>query len=607
MSDGMVAKTFKFSTHRPANLGSGIEVHQERLLNAFRDALAGKAVKYIVGDEGKRLPVKVSIATNGTAQIVIKEKGSAFAYAGLLSANLDTRFGYLERYLKERTLAGVYADELRSLMSKTTISDDDFLAAVGILSESPESFVQSIKAKVTSRDLSNADLLPEDDRHWDNLVAPWKSSTSLEEFLRGELAAERTRAFTENPVRAFFAASLSCCAPGLVPLETVRELPADTILDIAGRASSLPDHFALTSAFEICADRLPDDARLEAVGTKLLDQLLGDMAQFKDRCAFFAAIFALTQARLAQHQNHRRKPAFWRRITSAANASLVTRACGTDNAQSLFEWVVEHSGKPFVFSTLLEEKSEPRWKADWLSENHLIADAFGRIDAAVLKLPEELRPSEWVSRIEKARAFIAEHHLQLFAVLPAIGESARRSQPALEDTAGFREPFAKFCDEPTVANLIECTPGIYLLGAPKEVTAACQVLAGQLQKASVRLADNETRFALQLLSFVSVLSQDESLADTVAQFALEKVRELKDEESTLDLLCRVVECTSAYSDRAKAAETLGKRLEAMAFLAKPSASVDLHDSLNHLQLVSDDLSQRLGRALAATRLASRAA
>jgi hypothetical protein len=607
ISDGSIAAKFKIPTHKPANLGADIAIHQDRLLNTFRDVLSGKRVTSIVDENGKRLPAKVSIAENGTAQIVVNEKGFAFAHAGLLSPNIDARLAFLDRHLKERTLSGVYTDELRSLVSKPAMTDEDFLAAVGILSESPESFVQSIRAKVTSRDLSNADLLPEDERHWDNLVAPWRDSKTLEEFLRVELEEERTRAFRENPVCAFFATSLSYCAPGLIPLDKIQALPTDTILDTAERASSLPDHFAVTGAFEVCADRLPTDGRFEAAGTKLLDQLLGNIEQLKERCTFFAAIFTLTLARLAQHQNLRRKPAFWRRITAAANASLVTRACGTDNAERLFEWAVDHSGKSFVFSTLLEEVSEPRWKSDWLSGNHLIADAFGRIDAALKKLPEASRPAEWVARIEKAREWITEKHFELFSVLPAIGESTRRKQPALEETYAFRDSFQKLCDEPTVDALIDCTPGIYVLGVPKEVTAACQVVLAHLQKTSARLTDNNTNFALQLLSYVAVLAQDESLADSVAQFAIEKVRELKDEESTLDLICRLVECSSAYAEHTKAAETLARRLEAVAFLAKPSASIDLHDSISHLQLLDDALSERLGRALAAARLARRAA
>jgi hypothetical protein len=607
ISDGSISTKFKIPTHRPATLGTDIATHQDRLLTAFRHVLAGKRVTFIVDDNGKRIPAKVSIAENGTAQIVINEKGFSFAHAGLLSANIDTRLAFLDRYLKERTLAGIHADKLRSLVGQPVVTDEDFLAAVSILSGSPEHFMQTIRAKVTSRDLSNADLLPEDERHWDNLVAPWRDSKTLEEFLRTECEEERVRAFHENPVRAFIATSLSYCAPGLVPLNKIRSLSAEKTLDIVERASSLPDHFAVTGAFEVCADKLLTDTRFEAAGTKLLDQLLGNFEQLKERCTFFAAVCILTLVRLAQHQKLRRRPAFWRRITAVANASLVIRACGTDNAKRLFQWVVDHSGKPFVFSTLIEEVDEPRWKPEWLSGNHLIADAFGRVDAAVKKIPEASRPGEWVTRIEKAREWINERHFDLLAVLPAMGESARRNAPALDETFFFRDSFQKLCDEPTVDALIHCAPGIYVVGAPKEVTAACHVVLAHLQKTSARLDHNNIKFALQLLSYVAVLAQDENLADSIGQFTIEKTRELKDNESTSDIICRLVECSSAYLDRKKAAETLARWLEIVSFLAKPAASIDLHDSLKHLQLLEYSLSQRLGRALAATRLADRAA
>ena len=56
-------------------------------------------------------------------------------------------------------------------------------------------------------------------------------------------------------------------------------IAADTVLEVAERALSLSDHFAVTGAFEICADRCSTDARFEKVGTKLLEQLLGDIEQ----------------------------------------------------------------------------------------------------------------------------------------------------------------------------------------------------------------------------------------------------------------------------------------------------------------------------------------
>ena len=607
LDDGNIAAKFDIPTYRPANLGDNIAVHQDRLFNAFREVLSGKKVTSIVDENDKRLKAKISIGDNGAAQIIINDKGFSFAHVGLLSPDLETRVAFLERYLKDRTIAGVYADELRSTICKGPLTDDDFLAAVGALSQAPESFVQSIKARVASRDLSNADLLPDDERHWNNLVAPWRHSESLDEFLANECLVERSRAFAESPIRAFFATSLSYCAPDLVPFEKLRALPTDTLLEIVDRAASLPDHFAVTSAFELAADRLSTDSRFGKLGTKLLDQLLADVGQLKERCTFFAAVFALTVARLAQHQQLRRKPAFWRRVTAAANASLVIRACGTGHAGALFKWAVEHSGKSFLFSVLLEEVSEPRWKPDWLSGNHLASDAFGRIDAAVNKIPQESRPSEWTERVEKARAWVAENHLELYCALPAIGESARRKQPTLKGTLAFRESFQKLIDEPSVDALIDCAAGIYLIGIPAEAARACHAVISHLQKGSSRLNEDGTHFALQLMSYIAVLAQDERLADAVAEFSIEKVRELGDDESTLELVLRVVECASAYADRQKAMRTTSKRLEAVAFMAKPSVSNDLHDSLRQLQLLESTLGENLGRAIAAANLAQRAA
>ena len=236
-------------------------------------------------------------------------------------------------------------------------------------------------------------------------------------------------------------------------------------------------------------------------------------------------------------------------------------ACGTGNAEAFLQWVVEHSGKPFVFSTLFEEVAEPRWKSDWLSGNHLISDTFGRIDAAVRKIPEASRPAEWVARIEKTREWISEQHFEPLSVLPAIGESARRKQPALEETYPFHSSFQKLCDKPSVDALIDCTPGIYILGVPKEVTAACHIVLAHLQKTFFDLTENNTQFALQLLSYVAVLAQDEGLVDSVAQFAVEKVRELNNGDSTLEIICRLVECSGAirgpYKGGGGTCETVG--------------------------------------------------
>jgi hypothetical protein len=607
MSDGRIAKKFDIPTHRPANLGPDISLPQNRLLTAFRRVLAGQPARPLIGDDGRRIKATIRIVDNGIAQIKIGQRVLAFAYAGLLSPDHKQRLEFLERYLKERTVSDVYANELRVKLQASELSDDEFLSVVETLLTSQESFVQSVRGKVAAGDLTNSDLLPDDARYWDNLIAPWEGSKTLEEFLRKECEAERAVVMAQNPLRAFYTSSLSYCSPALLPVEKFRTVAAEVALQCMDRAASLADHFAVAGAFEICADRLTTDRRFEAAGVKLLDQLLGDMEQLKNRCTFFAAMFVMTIAWLAQHQNLRDKPPFWRRITAAAHASLVLRACGSDNADKVFKWAMENSGKAYLFSILLEEVSEPRWKPDWLTGKHLIADAFGRIDAAVNRIHEGARPVEWTKRVEKARKWIAANSAELFCVLPAIGESARRKPPTQDETSVFRAHFDRFCTEPSVDTLLMCGPGFFTVGVTPEVLRACRTLILQLQKDGTRWDEENILYALQTLSFVAVQAQDEDFADLIAALCIEKTRESKEGDSTLEIVCRLLECAGAYQNRQKAMEVLGQRFEVIAFLTPSSTSMDLYDSLVHLQLLDDRLSQHLGRALAVARLGRKAA
>lgn len=606
LADGSISEKFNIPTHRPANLGEGLDVHQEVLLRAFRQRLAGKPVRSIMDENGKPLKASVTISDNGTAQIVIADKKLAFSYAGFLGEDRSARRKLLDRLLKGHSLAATHEDELRALISARPLTDEDFLTAVTLLSCSPESFSQTVRSKVAVRDLLNSDLLPEDERHWENLTAPWRNSNTLQSFLSNELDAENARRYADSSLKAYLVGSLSYCAPGMVPLNRVEELDQDEVLAIVQRAANLPDHFSVTGAFEICAHRLESDARLKAAGSKLLENLLGDMDQLGNRCLFFAGAFLMTLAHLAQHQKLKRMPSYWRRVTAAANASLILRSCGSDNAESFFKWAVDYAGKPFALSVLLEETTEPRWKLDWLSAKHLIADAFGRLDATLQKLPKELRPADWVAQIEKAREWIAAENLEILCTLPAIGESSRRKPPSLKDTLVFRSFFEKFRDSPTIEALSNCTAGIYTVGAPLEIAPSCHSLIGNLVNAGARWSARETQSTVQMLSHLAVLFEDEILADLVAQFAMEKLRELSERESTLEIVCRLVECSSAYSDRQKGLEMLGKRLETVSFLVDPEVAFDLHDTLSQLQLLTPFSSLGLGRALAAARLAKAA-
>ena len=576
------------------------------MLAAFRDVLAGKRPKPLKDEDGKTVKATVTIEPDGMAKIKVAKAIFCFAYAGLLSSDPQQRLEYLETHLRENTLASIHADALRSKVVESTFSDEDFLSVVEVLRTSQESFVQSVKAALAARELTNSDLLPNDLRHWDNLVAPPSDSQTLETFLTNECEAERARLLAGDPIRAFRSISLSFCAPALVPIDKFKALPKPGLLKILQSAASLPDHFAQVGAFEICTSAFEKDEHLEVAGLKLLDSLL-DMETLRHRCLSYASAFVLTSARLAQHSTLSLRPTFWRRVTTSAHSSLILRACGFSNTDTLFKWTMEHSGKAFLFSVLLEMDREPRWKADWLTGNHLVADAFGRVENAINKIPDGSRPEAWLERLAKAREWITKNGVELFTVLPAIGESAPRKMPSDDELYIFRPAYDRLVAEPTTTNLLRCGAGFFTAGVTEKSLGACHSIVNRLQKDAIRWDDDDTQHVLQVLSFVAIQARDVGLANSVAEFCVEKVRELPVDGSTLDIVCRLVECASANFDRDQAMVALAGRLENVAFLAPPQALNDLHNSLRHLQLLDNRLSSNLGRAVAAARLGRRAA
>src|SRR5262249_21259230 len=204
----------------------------------------------------------------------------------------------------------------------------------------------------------------------------------------------------------------------------------DTVLAMLEEAAKLTDHFGLVGAFEICGDWYQRDTRFGPVGEKLLAALFGNEQRLMDMCWVFGAGFVLATARLHQHQTLRRMPAFWRRLTVAAHASILARILGPSSIEprSLFKWAAEVSGKQYYNPVCLDLTDEPRWLPDWLTPDVLIPDAFGRVSAVARRFPEGESNQEWSRRIEDAKTILGEGGL-VRMTYPAIGESGPRAQP----------------------------------------------------------------------------------------------------------------------------------------------------------------------------------
>jgi hypothetical protein len=563
---------------------------------------------HIVDQDSKTLDVEVSIDAEGAGLVTIDRKKLRFENAALLSTDPAQRESWWNGVLKRHTLSIATAVDLHTKAVAGELSDDEFLSIVEVLQGSQESFLASLSPKIRTRQVTLGDVLPEQTDYWQQLIAPLRTSRDLAGFLGGEAQEQRQYLLSGDPRKAIRAIALSFCAPGLVPLDLFRAIDADTVLAMMDEASNFLDHFGLVGAFEICGDWLHKDARFGPVGEKLLDRLFGNEQSLKDRCWLFGAGFVLATARLRQHPELRRRPAFWRRLVAGAHASIIARAFGLSGVDphSLFKWATGISGKAYYCAICLDSADEPRWKADWLTPNMLIPDSFGRVDAVLKRLPAGITNRGWTERVDAARKLIGDNGAVL-STYPAIGESAARAQPALQDMGDLAELYRAFIDNPSIDSFLIAGPLFFSFGIPPECTAPAAAVIAQLREGPVKWDDGKIQSVAMLAAYLASQVKDRALADSVADFIIQNASTLLAEHREPETFFRLIECAAVDPDRANSFKILARRLETLAFVAPSDGLPDIYDSLRILQKLDPDLAQLLGKAIAAARMGTKAA
>lgn len=613
LADGTLLARFGLTSTRPIPLTDNLSVPLDELFAAFGRAASGAATTLSIrGDDGP-LEGKVCIEEDGAAVVEISGHRTRFAYAALLAPDRQRQLEFLATMLAAYTLTQARIAEVRSIVTRAPFTGDDFLSAVELINSAPEAFGRELTEHLKKRNVGEAQLLPEDPRHWENLTAAHERSQTLVQFIEDELAAERAARVAADLPRGFSTMALTFGAPELVPKDWLRGLDVEAVVRGVGALIDAEDHFSLVGAFEICADALARDARFGALGEQLLDRLFGDTDTLLDRCRTFGAGFVLASAHLALHATTRDRPVYWRRLAAVAHAGLIVRTCASFavKPEEFLRWALRARRLEYLLSVHLDMAAEPQWRPEWLDPGILAADLFGRIQGAVLLLPADLVPLSWRDRLEKAKEWIQERRLLPISQFAAVMQGSRRQlYPVLGDEAQQRvtEQIQHLQDEPTAENLTALMPWIETLAPSQTPSAGVHKVLEAIRQGAERGEDEVVESALSLAAHLAVLNGDVPLANAVAETCLERLRTMTERVSVIDVAARLVECAAADADRARAKQVLVQRLDRMSFFLPTGAPAgELAAVLQVLQSLDRELAIQLGRAVQAARLAAAAA
>ncbi|MGJ5134359.1 hypothetical protein [Bradyrhizobium oligotrophicum] len=602
LMDGTVAEQAGITVSTPISLPEGVVLDRNNLLSAFQKAADGEPIPDIVDLAGVKRDIKIDVQ-NGTAFATYGTHRVAFPQAALLSAKLERRLQILSAIVKNNTLARCAREQLQSLVSKPDYSHADFFAARRILVGAPESFATALREVANKGTLSKKDLLPSETSHWENLTATRRGAVVLTEFIKGELSEERAWRIAEDPKEAVDTISLTFGGPELVPLEAMRAVDPDGLLAGLKHLLQFPDPLALAGAFDICADRAPIDPRFVGVGDEILDRLLEDPARLRNELTTFAAAFIIATAYLAEHETLRKQPIFWRRLAAASHASLVTRVLGgsDEGESSLLTWAMRLSGKTYYLSVLNDAHSEARWRPDWMSPNHLMADVYGRLQGSVQRLGEGV-PEIWRTKLEKAESAVLKDAPPLARTFPSVlqGWVAAAEKPADDTDVG--RMYADFVREPTLENFLYFTPLVFAFGFVADARDAVLKVVQSLRAGLATTPPEFAQAALDLAALIAAQNRDPELADAVAAVAVERFALTQDVDRLFPTAAVIVECAAARADRTEALSVLARRLENLAFVAPTAVLSEALDTFRILQSINAELGSLLGRSIATARL-----
>jgi hypothetical protein len=294
-----------------------------------------------------------------------------------------------------------------------------------------------------------------------------------------------------------------------------------------------------------------------------------------------------------------------------SHASLVVRVCGGTgiDPDRIISWAARLFGDAYFVSVTSDFAVEPQWRPEWILPKILVADLFGRAAAAWRQPPPEATQLDWKERIEKAYAWIVAERIATFAHYPSVLQGTRRAhQPTLADFDRIpqgTDAFRALANDPSVNTLISISPFVATFGFPHEATSDVQKVLASIRMSPPDEDDKLNVLALSLLAHIAVLTEDVELAGSVSDVCLERARRIVEQGPILEVVCRLVECAAATDDRAEAAQTLARQLEALAFIIPVSDGAEgLASTIEVLKRIQPGIAPLLGRALSIARLGS---
>jgi len=566
-------------------LGRERDIDADSLHSALRAAVAGKK-SAMLALRGGRERAKLGRQRGGKATLVLKKEGFSFSDADLLASDRRTRVRAVKRVLGAKPLLVEEEEKWKAVAEERALTDREYVELMTALGATPEAVRNELQKP---QNLDVGKLIPDQPSYYQQLIGPLGDATSLDAFIRNELASTRRMLLERHPTHALRRIAFAALWQPLIPFDLLASV---TVSDVAPLLKA-DDPFSLLFGFELCRDRLSADAGFVGLGRSFLEKLLLDVNASTSRCNIFSALALISTTKVRQAARASNAPLFWIRLAALAHAGVLTDALsGMPDSERFLRWATQNFYATYVWHSVIDRRDAPRWRPDWISPDHLYAELVGRAQGAVQMVPEGSRPAEWVSAIEAALARLQESGKVLAEYFPGPFEDFRETPLGSSRPEVFNEIEAKLDAVSTLSEV----PGIFALAYASQ--PATRVVANLLRILNlppdhpIASRGKEMPF-LELSAHIAASARSEPLANAIINRCLFEVRRPGSEAAVTGIFAIMAESCAAHSDPQKHRELLGTTA------AKVCFAVESNDDLSNLEAIFDVLAMRDERLIPA--------
>lgn len=310
--------------------------------------------------------------------------GATHADVALVSPNPSARLKVLETITRKFRSTGPDPKRWRKLLTKRPPTNVEIEELHNEIADSVPNWLVTVQEQIDSGNLTPLDLVPEHSGYFEALCGPVPETSTVDEYVSGPLQQHRKTLLARD-----LSDGLLHCLPGNLradasPVPLLQHLSDKEVWDIVDGLPPLNDPFSLLGLIEIAIARregLPDFHDMAAdLIAKLCDKVL-PRHDGKDIYVYYPALVGFVLHRLRAVEGLATQPPYWHWLCAFTHAGVVMRLLdGLDfEASDMSRWLNSNENIRDRVGDLLAIRSEPTWRFDQLSREHIRAELMGRL------------------------------------------------------------------------------------------------------------------------------------------------------------------------------------------------------------------------------------